>query len=129
VRAEWAAERNATMLAALDDIAKAEGERDAIANELDRASTIAEQEREDAQLKADAVIADLGADRLRLRQHWRGCQATAALSAATASAGQSDAAEQGRAEGAGDLVRLAAEWDAKERGLHAVIRADRGARK
>jgi len=129
VRAEWAAERNTLMLAALDDIAKAEGERDAIAAELDIISTIAEQEREDAQLKADAVIADLGAGNLRLRQHWQGCQATAALSAATASAGQSDAAEQGRRAGSGDLVRLAAEWDAKERGLHAVIRADRGARK
>lgn len=78
----------------------------------------------DAQRKADAVVADLRAGNLRLREQWRGCEARG-VSGAAPGAGEPDAAADLRAAGAADLVRAAAEADAQIRGLQAVIQADR----
>lgn len=81
----------------------------------------AEREKLDAEAKSRAVVADLRADNLRLRQHWQGCRATSDLSAPIAAAGGPDAAAELRAADAGRLVRIAAEADAQIRGLQAVI--------
>lgn len=62
--------------------AKAEAEAQEKARAAERASAEAankavaqyEKGKEDAQSRADRVIADLGADRLRLRQQWAGCE-------------------------------------------------------
>lgn len=75
-----------------------------------------ERGKTDAQSKADAVAADLRADNLRLRKHWRGC-----VSTTPAAAGQPDAAAELRAAGAGDLVRVVATCEAQVRGLQSVI--------
>lgn len=89
---------------------------------VDEISGQFEQEREDARTKHAAVVADLERGNLRMRAHWQGCQASAALSAAAAAAAGADEHAQLRAEGAGDLVRLGAECDARIRGLQAYAR-------
>jgi hypothetical protein len=81
-----------------------------------------EQDKTDAQAKADRTIADLRAGTVRLRSQWQGCQARG-VSAAPASASQPDADAQLRSKGASDLVRIAAEADAQIRGLQAALKA------
>ncbi|WP_139175040.1 lysis system i-spanin subunit Rz [Lysobacter enzymogenes] len=93
----------------------------------DKASAIAarfEQEKRDAESKGAAVAADLRAGNLRLQQRWAGCEAR--VPAAGAGSPEPDAAAADRAEGAADLVRVAAECDATVRGLQAQVTADRG---
>ena len=89
---------------------------------LRRVAAKYEQDKVNAQAKHDAVVAGLRSGQLRLRQHWQGCPS---VPSTAAGASESDDAEQRRSQGAGDLVRLAAEWDAKERALQAVTQADR----
>lgn len=102
--------------------AKAEASEAARREEASRAEAVHyigqayERGKTDAQSKADAVAADLRADNLRLRKHWRGC-----VSTSTAAAGQPDAGAELRAAGAGDLVRVVAACEAQVRGLQAVI--------
>lgn len=83
---------------------------------LERAKGYEERER---------VIADLRAGTLRLRKQWQGCRAD--LSKAGAGAGGGDGDAELRAAGAGDLVRIGREADAKLAACQAVIRADREA--
>lgn len=80
-----------------------------------------EQELADAKGQSDRVAADLRAGNLRLRREWQGCQAERVPAAADSAARSDDAAEL-REAGAGNLVRLAAECDARIRGLQGVIR-------
>lgn len=78
-----------------------------------------EEDRADAEETHRAVVADLERGAVRLRAHWQGCQATAALSAAAAAAAGTDDADKLRAESAGRIVRAGAECDARIRGLQA----------
>lgn len=84
-----------------------------------------EQEVKDAQVKADAVVADLSAGNIRLRKEWQGCEAMRADDAAAAAA-ELDAANELRAAGVRNLVRIGAECDARIRGLQGTVMADRG---
>nr|WP_313470844.1 endopeptidase [Stenotrophomonas geniculata] len=82
-----------------------------------------EQEKEDAESKGAAVADGLRAGNLRLQQRWAGCEAR--VSDLAASPSQPDANAAGREQGASDLVRIAAEYDAWVRGLQALILSDR----
>ena len=83
-----------------------------------------EQDRQTAEAVPAAVVADLRADVLRLRQHWAGCE-TRALSEAAAGAVERDALAELRAEAAGAVVRVGRDADDHIRACQAVIRADR----
>jgi len=82
-----------------------------------------EQEKADAEKRASDIGDQLRAGNLRLQQRWAGCEARVSDLAAASS--QPDGAADDRAEGAGDLVRAAAQCDAQVRGLQALVRADR----
>ena len=84
-----------------------------------------EKEVQDAQTKADSVVADLTAGNIRLRKEWQGCETLRAGDAATAAA-ELDAANELRAAGVRNLIRIGAECDARIRGLQGTVRADRG---
>lgn len=90
---------------------------------LDDVAAKYEQEKADAQAAADSTIADLRSGTVRLRKHWQGCVATAALSRAAASAAVADDGAELREQGAGDLVSVGEACDAQIRGLQAAIRA------
>lgn len=85
-----------------------------------------EQEKQDAEQRAEKLAADLRTGAVRLRQRWQGCPASPGVSAVAASTGITDAAAEDRSESAARIVRAAAECDAQVRGLQAIIRADRG---
>lgn len=123
-RADAAEQRAEGLAQALAASERARQHERAKAEALAAVAAQYEREKLDAEAKADAVAAAMRADTLRLREHWRGCE-TDRVSEASARAAEPDAAEQRRIEGASDLVRLAAEWDAKERALQEVIRKDR----
>lgn len=93
---------------------------------LDDVAAKYEQEKADAQAAADSTIADLRSGTVRLRQHWQGCVATAALSRAAASAAVADDGAELREQGAGDLVSVGEACDAQIRGLQSAIRAMTG---
>ena len=85
-----------------------------------------EQDKADAQAKADRTIADLRAGNLRLRDQW----ATQRLATEVAtSSGKPDAATNGCAGVAVDLFRavdpIVQRQDAQIRGLQAVLMAER----
>ena len=79
-----------------------------------------EEDRQAAEAVPAAVVADLRADVLRLRQHWAGCE-TRALSEAAAGAVERDALAELRAEAAGAVVRVGRDADDHIRACHAVI--------
>jgi uncharacterized protein involved in exopolysaccharide biosynthesis len=81
-----------------------------------------EQDKTDAQAKADRTIADLRAGTVRLRNEWQGCPARS-VPATAGSTGQPDGDAELRAAGAADLVRIAASADAQIRGLQAAVKA------
>lgn len=81
-----------------------------------------EQARAAAPAVADAVVADLRADRLRLRREWAGCE-TQRLSEASAAAVERDALAQRREELAGAVVRVGRDADDQLAACQAVIRA------
>ena len=89
---------------------------DAIANqyEQDKAHADADQAR---------LVADLRAERVRLRPVWR-CPA-AGVPGASARAGERDAEAADRAESAARIVRAAADADAQIRALQAILTAER----
>lgn len=89
-------------------------------------ATLFDQELSNADAAHASVVADLRADNLRLRNHWRGCVATAELSFAATATPSADASADLRDRGAADLVRAARECDATVRGLQAVIRTYQG---
>lgn len=108
---------------AAQDLAEAE----AFAREQERAEAlrlaeVTAQYDKQMQEASDAyqdIIAGLERGQLRLRREWQGCQASLP-GAATAAAEPDDSADL-RAAGAGDLVRLADECDARIRALQGVI--------
>jgi hypothetical protein len=116
------AQQGAEATAAASEAARREEQTlaDAV-NAVDKAY---QRGKANAQAAGERVAADLRTGNLKLRAQWRGCEARSVPGAAPG-AGQPDDAEQRRADGAGDLVRAAAQWDAKERALQAVIEADR----
>ena len=79
-----------------------------------------EQARAAAPAVADAVVADLRADRLRLRREWAGCE-TQRLSEAVASTVERDALAQRREQLAGEIVRIGRDADDHVRACQAVI--------
>lgn len=82
-----------------------------------------EQDKAHAEADQARLVADLRAERVRLRAAWR-CPA-AGVPGASARAGQPDAAAEQRIQGASDLVRAAADADAQIRALQAILRAER----
>lgn len=99
----------------------------AVALQLAAAAQSLEEAKTDAQNTERAVVTDLRSDNLRLRQHWQGCVATSAVSAAAASASQRDAAADVRDAAAGAVVRVGADADAAVAACQAVVRAYEGA--
>lgn len=83
-----------------------------------------EDDRAAAATVPDAVVADLRADRLRLRDGWASCE-TQRLSETVASTSERDAAAQRREEFAGAVVRAGRDADDQLRACQAVIAADR----
>ncbi len=83
-----------------------------------------EEDREAAATVPDAVVADLRADRFRLRDGWAGCE-TQRLSETVTSTSERDAAAQRREEFAGAVVRAGRDADDQLRACQAVIAADR----
>lgn len=99
----------------------------AVALQLAEAAQSLEEAKTDAQDTERAVVTDLRTDNLRLRQHWQGCVATSAVSAAATSASQRDAAADVRDAAAGAVVRVGADADAALTACQAVVRAYEGA--
>ncbi|GHH56103.1 lysis system i-spanin subunit Rz [[Pseudomonas] boreopolis] len=86
-----------------------------------------EEDRQAAAAVPDAVVAELRAGTLRLRNDLATCN-TARLSEAAASASQRDEGAQLRAEIAGSVVRIGRDADDQLRACQAVVRAyERGA--
>jgi len=83
-----------------------------------------EEDREVAATVPDAVVADLRADRLRLRDGWASCE-TQRLSETVTSTSERDAAAHRREEFAGAVVRAGRDADDQLRACQAVIAADR----
>ena len=83
-----------------------------------------EEDRAAAEAVPAAVVADLRAGRLQLRDDLATCN-TARLSEAVAGAVERDAHAQLRAEVAGDLVQIGRDADDQVRACQAVIDADR----
>lgn len=83
-----------------------------------------EKERAAAPAVADAVVADVRAGDLRLRDGWASCE-TQRLSDAAAGAIERDAAAERRANFAGAVVRAGRDADDQLRACQAVIAADR----
>lgn len=95
---------------------------------VDGLAAIAEQSEvriREIQSEADAVVADLRAGNVRLRQHWQGAIATCDLSRDSAAALAAEREAELREQGAADLVRLAAEADAQVRALQEAYEAMR----
>ena len=103
------------------DAAIALAQRNAAAIERRQAAEMAaladalNEEFQDANKTHAAVVAGLRADTVRLRREWQGCQADASLPGTASTTGSVDDAAELRAAGAADIVRLAAECDARIR--------------
>ncbi len=103
---------------------------DARATETQQASALAnigdthEQDREAAKAVPDAVVADLRAGTLKLRNDLATCH-TRRLSEAAAGAVQRDATAELRADIAGAIVRAGRDADDQLRACQAVVSADR----
>lgn len=79
-----------------------------------------EDDRTAAAAVPDAVVADLRAGNLRLRDGWASCE-TQRLSDAAASAGQRDEGADGREEFAGAVVRVGRDADDQLRACQATV--------
>lgn len=120
--------------AALTAQKKAEQERDNLERVIDieraradRMTRIAEQYEQDkinAQAKADAVIADLRAGAIRLQDKWAGCP-TPRLPGIDPRPTEPDAATADREASASRIIRAGAACDAQVKGLQAVVTGDR----
>lgn len=80
----------------------------------------------DAQDAADRTVADLAADRIRLRDHWNGCIATSALATAAERDARAHDLAVLRRESASRIVRLGDECDARITALQSAIRVMQG---
>ena len=83
-----------------------------------------EEDRAAAEAVPDAVVADVRAGDLRLRDGWAGCE-TQRLSDAAAAAIERDAAAERRADFAGAVVRAGRDADDQLSACQAVVAADR----
>ncbi|MBB5875881.1 hypothetical protein [Xanthomonas sp. 3498] len=83
-----------------------------------------EEDRTAAAAVPAAVVADLRAGNLKLRDGWASCE-TQRLSEASASTRERDAATQYREEFAARIVRIGRDADDQLRAAQAVIKADR----
>lgn len=129
-----AAKATAARDAAVTAMQAAEAERDNLRDVLnteriraDRMTVIAEQYEQDkinAQLKADSVIADLKSGAVRLQDKWAGCP-DPYMPGIDARPSQPNAAEQSRIESAGRAIAAAASCDAQVAGLQAIVTGDR----
>ena len=81
-----------------------------------------EQARAAAPAVADAVVADLRAGNVRLRQEWAGCE-TRLLSQAVAATVERDALAASREAAAGRIVRIGRDADDQLAACQAVVRA------
>ena len=79
-----------------------------------------EEDREAAEAVPAAVVADLRAGNVRLRQEWAGCE-TRLLSQAVASTVERDALAASREEAAGRIVRIGRDADDQLAACQAVI--------
>lgn len=122
--------QHATEMAGHERAAREASER---ARSSERARTedlaaIAEQSEvriREIQSEADTLAADLRAGNVRLRQHWQGAIATCGVSRDSAAAFAAEREAELRAEGAADLVRLAADADARVTALQDAYEAIR----
>ena len=128
-----AAEAKAKAERVVSEYAKAEADLQAKYRKAEQARTEAVAEAasqyskgvSDAQAKSAAVVADLRAGNVRLRQHWQGAIATCDLSRDSAAALAAEREAELREQGAADLVRLAAEADAQVKALQEAYEAMR----
>lgn len=126
-RAEAAESREAAALAEREVLAAALAAERARAQRMAAVAGQYEEEKRNAEERAEKLAAAVRAGAVRLRQRWQvqSCPA-AGVPATAASTGEPDAGTTDRAESAARIVRAAAECDAQVRGLQAVIQADRG---
>lgn len=111
-------------MAVVDQINATRAVEHSHANSMADIGATHEEDREAAAAVPDAVVADLRADRLRLRDGWASCE-TQRLSETVASTSERDAAAQRREEFAGAVVRAGRDADDQLRACQAVIAADR----
>lgn len=126
---EWR-DRSADLAEAKVELAAAKGEtaavQDARQAEHQQGQALAEigveheQDRQSAEAVPAAVVADLRADRLRLREHWAACE-TRALSEAAAGAVERDEAARLREEAAARIVRIGRDADDQVKACQRVI--------
>jgi hypothetical protein len=90
---------------------------------FDDIATKYEQDKAHAEADQARLVADLRAERVRLRAAWS-CPA-AGVPGTSASAGKPDAATEDRDESAARIVRAAADADAQIRALQAILIAER----
>ena len=115
------------------EMAKAEADAQAKARRAEQGKATAqaaiageyERGKQDAQVAADRVIADLRSGAVQLRNRWQGCLATDRVSGTAASAAESDAAAADRAASASRIVRAAVEADAQIKALQRIVAEDR----
>ena len=106
------------------------GEADARADEQNKGQAMAdigsthEEDRRDAESVPAAVVADLRAGTVRMRNEWAGCE-TRLLSATAATAAERDALAASRERLAGEIVRIGREADDQLRACQQVVLADR----
>ena len=108
--------------------AASERARNAERARVEGLAVIAEQSEvriREIQSEADALAADLRAGNVRLRQHWQGAIATCGVSRDSAAAFAAEREAELREQGAADLVRLAAEADARVTALQDAYEAMR----
>lgn len=121
----WDAERAKLASDRADAIAE---QRKAEQNQADAVADAAKnyaKGKADAEASNAAVVAGLRNGTIRLRDQWATCQATSAVVSSAASGSKPDGDSDDREEGAGDLVRAAADADAQINALQEVIRAER----
>lgn len=93
------------------------------AKELNDIATRYEQDKRDAQAKADAVVADLRSGALRLQRRWQGCESVSGrLPDHPANQSELDAAERERQESAGRAIGAAEACDAQVAALQDALR-------
>lgn len=105
---------------AVQQINQARDAERATATDLATIGAKHEKDRTAAAAVPDAVVADLRAGNLRLRDGWASCE-TQRLSDAAAGAGQRDAAALGREQFAGAVVRVGRDADDQLRACQATV--------
>jgi hypothetical protein len=125
IQAQWNAERVAVKKAYDAAVAKQRADAKKQKKAMRWIKADIKKDLHDAKRTGKAVAADVRAGRLRLRDHWT-CPAVPKAGPVAGPAAGGDAAAERRAGGAGDLVRIAADADARLRACQRVILADRG---